>query len=256
MIEIDKVSFSYNDAYVIDQLSFFFEDNRIYGVVGPNGSGKSTLLKLMLGVLTNNNGEIYLNGKKISTYPKRDLAKIIAYVPQHFPLQFDYTVKDIILMGRFPYRKSLQNYTQEDYKTVEKIMEQLEINQYQNTYYSELSGGEKQRVSIARALAQETEILLLDESFANLDLKHHQMIIKKLRELHSQKTKLIILVSHNVNLISEICNVMIMMKDGKICKWGKPSECIQKKWIEEIYETEMNIIQNPQSGKPNIMYKL
>nr|MDA3812755.1 ABC transporter ATP-binding protein [Candidatus Cloacimonadota bacterium] len=163
-------------------------------------------------------------------------------------------VEDLVLMGRFPYLGRWQNYSKIDKEIVENILKQLDLVALKNKLYSQLSGGERRRVSIARALAQETKVLLMDEAFANLDINHQLEIMQLLSEINREHNKLIILVSHNINLASEYCERIVMLKKGIVIADGKPENIVNSKNLKELYNAELKIIKNPVSGKPNLIY--
>ncbi|MCF7859429.1 MAG: ABC transporter ATP-binding protein [Candidatus Cloacimonetes bacterium] len=255
MIKLNGVSVSYQDVKVLKNLSLNFSKGEFCALLGPNGVGKSTLLHTILGVQPMISGSIFIAEKELGKWQRKELAKLIAIIPQDFQLQFDYTVKDIVLMGRFPYSTRWQNYTHDDYEKVEKILLQLDLNSFHNKLYSKLSGGERRRVSIARALAQETDILLMDEAFANLDINHQLEIMQILSQINKEHDKLIILISHNINLASEYCRRVILLKQGKVLADGAPQNILNSQNLEKLYNTKLQIINNPVSGKPNFIYQ-
>lgn len=254
IIEIENISLSYREKKVIEDLSLSFETGEFCALLGPNGAGKSTLLKSLIGFLKPSEGMIKIAGKSLKNWPQPELAKVVSLIPQDFQMQFDYNVEDIVMMGRFPYLGYWQKYSAEDRKIVAEILEQLDLTGMKDDLYSQLSGGERRRVSIARALAQKTEILLMDEAFANLDINHQLEIMQLLSQINKEQGKLIILVSHNINLSSDYCQRIIMMKKGKVVADGKPSEIITQQNLEKVYNAKLEIIQNPVSGKPNLIY--
>lgn len=254
MLNIKNISIAYEKKKVIKELSLRLEQGEFCALLGPNGAGKSSLLKALIGYLKLTKGRIFLKGKEISKWEKIKLAQNIAIIPQDFQLQFDHSVKDLVLMGRFPYLDRFQNYSSQDRKIVQNILEELDLQNLQHKYFSKLSGGERRRVSIARALAQETDILLMDEAFANLDINHQLEIMKILWKINREKNKLIILVSHNINLTSEYCDRIILLKSGKIIADGKAKDTITAENLEILYSTRLKIILNEISGKPNLVY--
>ncbi len=254
MIKIKNISLAYQNKRVIEDLSIDFHMGEFCALLGPNGAGKSTLLKAILGFQLEKTGKVYISGKELHDWSRQELAKQIAIIPQDFQLQFDYTVEDLVLMGRFPYLGRWQNYTNMDLEIVKQILMQLDLNPLKNKLYSHLSGGERRRVSIARALAQETQILLMDEAFANLDINHQLEIMQLLSEINREHNKLIILVSHNINLASEYCERIVMLREGKVIADGTPENIVNSKNLKELYNAELKIIKNPVSGKPNLIY--
>jgi len=254
MIKFENVTLAYRNQEVIKNLSLDFEAGEFCALIGPNGAGKSTLLKSVVKFLEPTTGKIFLDEKPLTLWKHKKLAQRIALIPQDFQLQFDYKVQDLVLTGRFPYLGYWQNYSQKDRQIVEKILRELDLFSMRNKMFSQLSGGEKQRVSIARALVQETEIILMDEAFANLDINHQLEIMKILSQINREQKKLVILVSHNLNLASDYCERIIMLKEGKLIADGSPHEIINMKTIKKLFDAEFDIIENPISHRPNLVY--
>ncbi len=254
MIKIKDLKVGYFRKEVIQNLSVDFKQGEFCALLGPNGAGKSTLLKSIIGFLIPEKGEVLIKNKSVSNWSKNDLARNISFIPQDFKLQFDYLVEDLVLMGRFPYVGYWQSYSQKDKEITQNVLKQLDLFKLRKKQFSQLSGGERKRVTIARALAQETDILLMDEAFANLDINHQLEIMQLLSEINLKQKKLIILVSHNINLASEYCQRILMMKEGKLIADGNPEKIITTKNLKKLYETNLNKIPNPITGKPNLIY--
>jgi len=254
MIKLEKVSAGYLHQNVIHKIDLGFRAGEFCAILGPNGAGKSTLLKTIPGYIDRSAGEISISNRSIDSWKKKDLAKIISLMPQDFQLQFDFSIKDLVLMGRFPYTDYLQNYSRNDKRKVDEVLEQLDLYDLRNKMYSQLSGGEKQRVSIARALVQETEAILMDESFSHLDINHQIEIMDIVSKINRVSGKLIILVSHNINLAAEYCDRVILLKEGKIINDGEPEKIIDNTNLMQLYEMDLEIIRNPRSGKPYLLY--
>ena len=173
MIKIKELTVGYFQKKVIENLSVYFEQGEFCALLGPNGAGKSTLLKSIIGFLVPEKGEVFIKNKSVINWNKKELARNISFIPQDFKLQFDYLVEDLVLMGRFPYIGYWQSYSQKDKEITQNVLKQLDLFKLRKKQFSQLSGGERKRVTIARALTQETDILLMDEAFANLDINHH-----------------------------------------------------------------------------------
>lgn len=254
IIEVKDLSLGYRDKMVIKALDLSFDTGEFCALLGPNGAGKSTFLKALIGYLKPQLGEILILNQKLSEWKTENLAKTISLIPQDSRLQFDYSVEELVLMGRFPYLGFWQKYSSEDRRIVHDILENLDLYDIKNELYSQLSGGERRRVLIARALAQQTPIMLLDEAFANLDINHQLEIMQILSNINKKENKLIILVSHNINLSSEYCSRIIMMKQGKVVADGKPELIVNQIILKQVYKTDLEVIKNPRTGKPNLMY--
>lgn len=254
MLEIKKLTAGYQDQEVLHQLELNFKKGEFCTLLGPNGAGKTTLLKTLVGYLPYESGEIYVKKRSLKNWNKKELARNIALISQEFQLQFDYSVKELVLMGRFPYLSYWQNYSSHDEKIVDSILRRLDLSNYSAKLYSQLSGGEKKRVSIARAMVQETDIMLLDEAFSQLDINHQIDIMHLLNNINKREKKLIILISHNINLAAEYCDRIIMMKNGRILADGLPSEIINSANLKKLYNANLQVVENSYSGRPNLIY--
>ena len=254
MLKIKDLSVGYREKKVIRDLNINFDSGEFCALLGPNGAGKSTLLRTLVKFLIPESGDIFLNDQNFKDINNKELAKSISIIPQDFQLQFDHQVFDLVLMGRFPYLKYWQSFSENDNNITEQVLSKLDLTGFKKKMFSQLSGGEKQRVSIARALVQETEIILMDEAFANLDVNHQLEIMQLLSEINKKQNKTIILVSHNINLAADYCDRIIMMKTGKIFADGKPEDVIKENIINTLYDSELQVITNPVSGKPNLIY--
>jgi iron complex transport system ATP-binding protein len=245
MLEINNLNFGYRDKNVLTNIDLFVGDGEFVGIIGPNGVGKSTLLKLILGLLNIHPDCIYLNKKLISEYPKKDIGRYMAYVPQETEFSFSFKVKEIVRMGRYPHSKGIVFVSEKDEEIVSESMQKLEISNFANRNFNELSGGEKQRVVIASALAQQPQILLLDEPTSALDLHHQIYIYKVLKELQTEKKLTCIVVTHDINLAAQHCERIILMNNGGIVKDGKPDEVLQFNLLQEIFGVKVFIDINP-----------
>ena len=254
MIKIQNVYLNYGEKRVLENVSLHFEKDKFYGIIGPNGVGKSTLLKSIIGYFTPKSGDIFINDKKISEYSHHNLAKIISLIPQSINLQFDYTIREIVLMGRFPYISYFKGYSKEDYDICDQTLKRLDLWKYRDTKFTNLSGGEQQRSIIARALVQDTPIILLDEAFSHLDLHHQLDLVEWLKNINENDNKLIIMVSHQLNLAFEFCHELIILKDKKVMMTGKPEEIISTETIQKIYGNKLFVNENPHSKRPNIFF--
>ncbi len=254
IIKIDNISCGYTEKPVLADLSFLLSSADFAAIIGPNGAGKSTLLYAIMGFLRLQKGSVTIDGKNLVSYKRSELAKLIAYVPQEMVFQFDYTVQDIVLMGRYPWLKLMQSWTREDRTKVSSILESLELTELSQRFYSHLSGGEKQRVLIARALAQETSFIFLDETLSQLDINHQIEIIQMLSNIHRQTGKGILLVSHNLNLVANYVSTLIFLKNGKILGSGNPDQMMEAETLKTLFGIELHTILNPASGRINILY--
>ncbi len=248
MLDIINITVGYKHFPVLKELSLRIQENEFLGIIGPNGSGKSTLLRTICGILHPWNGKILLQGKELSHLTKREIARRIGYVPQVSSFAFPFTCEEVVLMGRYAH----DGHRKRDYEVAKWAMELTDILPLKERKINELSGGELQRVVIARALAQEPKILLLDEPTVHLDINHRIETFKLLRKFKSQGIT-IITVLHDLNLASEYSERVVVINDGKVVYDGLPQDIIDKEIIKRIYGIDVNIIKNPLSGLPLIL---
>jgi iron complex transport system ATP-binding protein len=250
-IESRNLSFAYKDRAVLHSVSMSVARREMVGILGPNGSGKTTLLKVLSGILTGR-GEVKLNSKKIESYGRRELSKLFAVVPQESRVNFPYRVAEIVMMGRACYHSAFALEGKEDLDVARASMELTDSLFLSDRYLHELSGGEKQRVMIARALAQEPELLLLDEPSAFLDLKHQVQVFQLLRRLNSERGLTIIAALHDLNLAALFFPRLVMLREGRIYRDGSPSEVLTEKTIEEVYGIRVRVERNLSGEKPHL----
>jgi iron complex transport system ATP-binding protein len=252
-IQTDNLTFAYKDKPVLDGVSLSVEKGEMVGVLGPNGSGKTTLLKIFSAVLRGR-GEVSLNGKEIQTYGKRELSRLFAMVPQESQILFPYTVAEIVLMGRASYHSPLALEGEKDLEVARASMELTDCLSFADRYLHELSGGEKQRVIIARALAQEPQILLLDEPSAFLDLKHQVQVFDLMRRLNRERSLTIVAALHDLNLAALFFPRLVMLRDGRVYRDGSPKEVLTEETIREVYEIQVRVQQDLYKDKPHIFF--
>jgi iron complex transport system ATP-binding protein len=251
-IETRKISFAYQSLLVLHEVSLSVQRGEMVAILGPNGSGKTTLLKILSAVLSAQ-GEVKLNGREIDSFGRRELSKLFAVVPQESRINFPYTVAEVVLMGRASYHSPFALEGKNDLEVARASMELTDALSFSGRYLHELSGGEKQRVMIARALAQEPEILLLDEPSAFLDLKHQIQIFELLCRLNRERSFTIVAALHDLNLAALFFPRLVMLRDGKIYCDGSPSEVLTEKTIHEVYGIRVRIELDPTSRKPQLL---
>jgi iron complex transport system ATP-binding protein len=223
-----------------------------WGILGPNGSGKSTLLKALTGVLPLTSGEVRLGGQPLRRLRRRDIAREVAVVPQFVEAPFDFTVGEIVMMGRTPHVGRFQLERQSDRAAWQLALERCDAWQFRDRLLNELSGGERQRAIIARALAQEPRVLLLDEPTAHLDLGHQLEVFELLRHLNESDGLTIACVSHDIGLAAQHCRRLTMLVEGRVVFEGTPNEVITPEVIHEVYGTEALVKPHPVTGTPHI----
>ncbi len=248
--QIKNFSCGYPGRFVLDNICFEIEKGQFVGIIGPNGSGKTTLFKGISGELPTMSGSSTLNGRHIQKMNLREKAQNIAVVTQNIEVG-NMTVEEYVLMGRMPYRKHFQFFeTAEDFTIAEKYIQLTGISKFRDKNMNSLSGGEQQLAGIARALAQEPQLLLLDEPTSHLDITHQVQILNLIRRLSETLGLTVLMIIHDLNLAGEYCDSLIMMQKGTIRKKGTPHEVLNYKDIEAVYDTVVITRTNPVSGKP------
>jgi len=236
---INKLSFNYNGFPALKDVELEMGLGEVLSIVGPNGSGKTTLLKCINRILKPKQNTILIDGKDTSKIGLRELSKIISYVPQNSTHTFPFTVFDIVLMGRRPYIQ--WSLGERDKEIVAATLDYLGIGELAMRHFNELSGGEQQKVIIARALAQQPQILLLDEPTSNLDIKHQLEILCILRGLAQSKHCSVIVAMHDLNLASRFSDRMLMLKQGCIFAVGTPESVLTEEHIESVYGVKVHV---------------
>ncbi|MCP9471185.1 MAG: ABC transporter ATP-binding protein [Nitrospira sp.] len=260
---VEHVLFRYDHApperrWTVEDVSFSIGSGEILGIVGPNGSGKSSLLKLMAGLLRPASGAVYVEGRAVSTLTPIEVARILAVVPQEQPSLFPFSVAETVSMGRFPHRKrgwwnmGVGAETEADLVAVHRALVETDVVALADRLVSDLSGGERQRVLIARALAQESRILLLDEPTAFLDLSHQIEMCSLVRRLAGERRLTVVLVTHDLNVASLLCDRVAMMREGTVRAIGTPAEIIRHDILHDVYGCDVMIDRHPQTGKPRV----
>lgn len=250
---IDLVS-GFGQSPILKGITLRIAKGDFCALLGPNGAGKSTLLYTLIGYLKPERGKVLLAGRDIATTKRSWIARQLAFVPQESLHEFDHTVRETVLMGRFPYLNLFQSHSSEDYAIADKVLEQLKLESLKQRWYSELSGGEKQRVLIARALVQDTPCLILDESLSQLDINHQIEIMALLRDIHRKEGKTILVVSHNLNLAANYAETLIFLKAGQVLAKGRAEDLMQPETLKDLFGLYLETSINPHSNRPNIIY--
>ncbi|UYP00161.1 ABC transporter ATP-binding protein [Oceanotoga sp. DSM 15011] len=244
ILETVNLNYSINEHEILKNVNLCFEEGKFYGILGPNGAGKSTFIDIISAIKNNYKGKVFLNGKNIKELHLKEVAKMISLVPQNFYLDFPFSIKEILLMGRHPHKKFLKGYSEEDYLMVDKIYNKFNFNLLNNNSVMELSGGEKQRVFFAKALVQDTPIVLLDESTSNLDIYYTHMLLKDMKNLVKTQNKTVISIFHDINCAINYCDELIFMKNGQIITKGPLSETINEDNLFNLYNMNFKIFKN------------
>ena len=242
-LKLENIHFKYKTDPVIRDITVNFGKGVLYGIMGPNGCGKTTLLNLISKILKNQYGKIVIDGKSISDLSIREIAKNIAYVKQKNSLEFDFSVKEIILMGRYAYIDRFYQESEEDKRIVDEILKKMGLKPFEDRNYSTLSGGEQQKVLVAQAMAQKGKILLLDEPTSHLDINFQIELMEILKNLVSEGI-VVISVLHDINLATQYCDKILLIKNGKIHSFGIVSETITQQNIREVFDIDVVVGKN------------
>lgn len=240
-LEVNNLSFSYDQRRIFSDVSFSVESGEILSLLGPNGTGKTTLFKAVLGLNKTENGDILLNGKSIREWSRTKIAQFIGYVPQHHIPPFPFKVIDVILMGRTAYLKSFASPAKTDVDIALEAMEILNISYLKDKVYTEISGGERQLVLIARALAQKPELLIMDEPTSNLDFGNQIKVLQHIKHL-AQSGLAIIMSTHYPDHALQYSSKVALMKDNSISRIGVPSLIITEENMRDIYGVGVKIV--------------
>lgn len=252
-IEINNLEFGYGDSLILKDISFNVKKGEFLSIIGPNGSGKSTLLKTLNRLTHIKNGSILIDDKDIEEYKTKDLAKKVALVPQDTTLDYEFSVEDVVTMGRHPYKGRFEKEDQEDKAIVYEAMEMTNTFTLKDRLITEISGGERQRVFIAKALAQKTQIIFLDEPTSHLDINHQMDVLNLLKKLNKEKNITIILVIHDINLAARYSDEIILLNHGIIQGKGTPEEVITSENVELAYNLNVIIEKSKYTDTPYLI---
>jgi iron complex transport system ATP-binding protein len=253
LLDIQNLHGGYGRQNVIQGVSFKIEKGDFVGMIGPNGSGKSTLLRLASRVLNPRRGRVLLEGTDIRVLHTKKLFQKMAFVPQDTQFSFPLTVLETVLLGRIPHLGRFQAERKKDLMAAERAVELTDIHQLIDRDFDELSAGERQRIIIAKALAQEPTLLFLDEPTSHLDIGYQVQMLNLLRDLNKNEGLSILVVLHDLNLASEYCDRIILLNNGLISKEGTPQEVLTYQNIESVYKTVVLVYENPVSKRPTVI---
>ncbi|BBB89393.1 MAG TPA: ABC transporter ATP-binding protein [Methylomusa anaerophila] len=240
-IAVQNVCFAYKSHPILQDVSLEVQKGQVVSIVGPNGAGKSTLLKCMVRLLKPQAGAVYLDGKDIAGKKSQELAKAMGYIPQNVKDAFPFTVLETVLLGRKPHITWEVN--DDDFRVVSEVMHFLKIENLAERPLDQLSGGQKQKVFVARALAQQPEIFLFDEPTSNLDIRHQLEVFATIKRLAATEGRTVIVVVHDLNLAARFSDTLIMLKHGSIYAAGKPAEVITEASLREVYNVSAAIVE-------------
>lgn len=249
-ISVQDLDFSFGDKKILENICLNIKKKEFVGLIGPNGSGKSTLLKCIYRMLKPDEGTISLEDRLIQTFTLRETAKMMAVVAQHNETRFDFTVLEMVLLGRSPHKKFMERDNERDYLLAEEALSKVGMSEFKSRSLNSLSGGEKQRIILARALVQETDCLILDEPTNHLDIRYQLQFMSIARELGITVVSAI----HDLNIASLYCDKIYALKDGALLAWGTPQEVLTEENIAALYGVHAKVIRD-EEGNLHIMYK-
>ncbi len=252
-LEVHNLYTGYDGRDVVQDVSLNIPIGRITMLIGPNGCGKSTLLKAMAGILPARKGEILLNGESLRDKKRSDVAKQLALLPQSPLVPEGITVRELVQYGRYPYHKAMRSLTSKDHELVQWAMEKTGVETLADAYVQQLSGGQRQRVWIAMALAQKTEILLLDEPTTYLDIAHQLEILELLKKLNAKEHTTIVLVIHELNQAAKFADHIFGLKQGRLLCSGSAREVIREEQLLQLYDIHAEIVHKDVYGYPICM---
>ena len=253
MLSLQDISAGYATKLVLEDITLNVPAGEFVGLIGPNGSGKTTLLRVISGALPTRRGEVWLRGRKLQEMSRRDVAKIVAHLLQDRALGLAFSVREMVLMGRSPHLPRFGREGERDLAIVERVMDLANVSHVADRPITEISGGERQRAFIAMCLAQQPEVLLLDEPTSHLDIGHQLSILDLIRNLNRQSRMTVVAVFHDLNLAAEYCDRLVLLDRGRIAAVGTPVDVLTTEMILNVYKVEVLIERNPVSGAPHVV---
>lgn len=250
---IEHLNYHYGVFPVLRDLSFTIKEGEMFGIIGPNGSGKSTLIRAMSGLHTPSSGEILLRNRPLTSFPHKELARQIAVLEQEGTPPLPYTVEQVVAMGRYPWLKPFADLGAYDYEIVENILKNLNLWGKRTNKVSTLSGGQRQLVSLARAMAQEPRILILDEPTTYLDIGHQLLVMEHVRKWHQEQGITLIMVLHDLNIAGQYCDRLLLLNQGEIITWGRTEEVLDEATLGKVYNADLVRVEHPTLGVPQFL---
>ena len=249
-IKIERLKVQFGEREILKNISLDFPKQKFTGIIGPNGSGKSTMLKCIYRVLEPDSGVVYLNGQPLKNYTVKQSAQLQSVLAQHNYYNFDFEVLDVVLMGRSPYKNSMEDDNAEDYAIANEALRVVGMEKFAHSSFSLLSGGEQQRVMLARALTQQTECLILDEPTNHLDIKYQLEIMDIVKSLNAT----VVAAIHDLNIAAMYCDRLIAIRNGLVVGVGTPQELLTEEFIYDMYNVHSKVAYDAESGRMNIVY--
>lgn len=253
-ISLSNITFGFADTTILHDLNITFEPGKLHAIIGPNGSGKSTLLDIMAGHQSPWSGSVSISDKPLKDFSPTSLAKEVATVPQEFNFNFPFPVLDAILMGRHPYIPRFSRPSEDDMAIVRSAMQTMDLTDLEHRAMSDLSGGEKQRTVFARALAQSTPYLLLDEPTSSMDIRHALAAMEELRTLAHTKGRTIVTILHDLNLAAAFCDEIAILHKGRLHTQGPATTALTPDTIMAVFSVQAEVTLAPNAKHPVITY--
>lgn len=253
-LEVRQLSYRY-PHFALQAMNFSLHRGELLAIIGPNASGKSTLLKLLAGLLLPDAGAVLVDGRPVGALNLRERARRIAVVQQESPLLFPIRVLPFVLQGRYAYLRALGFEGQDDLEVARQALVATRTGHLAERLVQELSGGEKQRVLLARALAQEPELLLLDEPTLHLDIGFQVELLRLVQQLARREGYAVALVSHELNLAAEFADSVLLLHQGRTLRLGPPAEVLERELLEQVFETELEVFVQPDTGRPRVVLR-
>lgn len=252
VLDVNELSYSYAEKRILNEIKLSVGKGEIFGILGPNGCGKTTLLKNLNRNLKPESGCIMVDGTDISSISKKEIAQKVAVVPQSNEIRFAFTVREIVTMGRMPFEDSLRGESSEDLKIIDDAMEKTGIMGLANRHINTMSGGERQRVIIARAIAQTPQIILMDEPTLHLDINMQFEALDLIYNLSRENNLTVVIVSHDLPMVARYCDRMVLLHDKKIFAMGTPEEILTSENMRTVFNIDAELEKDPRTGRDTV----
>ncbi len=253
MLNIHSITVNYGETEILKNLSLKIQAGEVVSLIGPNGAGKTTLMRAISGVLPLQSGSVEIDNDDLTTMSISDRARLLAVVPQARRLTPEYSVRQAVLMGRTPYLGWLGNLSKHDYDRANWALERTQISEFAERRVDKLSGGEQQLVLVARALAQDSPVVLLDEPTAHLDLRHQATILDLVHDLARERGLAVLMSLHDLNLVSLFSDNIALLGEGRILAFGSPNEVLSPKYLSDVYQVPLDILPHPYRDVPLVL---
>ncbi len=253
VLEARRLTCGYHGSAVLRDISFAVEEGAFFGIIGPNGSGKTTLLRCLTRALPVSQGQVLFAGRESGLFPRKEFSRMVAFVPQDTVIQFPFTVREVVAMGRIPHVARLARYRSHDTAVCDEMLRLTDTAGLADKLVNELSAGERQRVLLARALAQEPRVLMLDEPTSHLDIGHQIHVLDLLASFNRQRGLTVVIIMHDLNLAGEYCSQLMMLHEQRVFALGEAKDVLTYQNLERVYRTVVVVEKNPLSKKPFVL---